>query len=221
MHRKTIAAAAAFVVLAGLASAPSAFATEEAAAPRAAKAAAQPLVFDSNGDVVAGDAEVSSVTLEDEWKPGEKPEISTFACEETKNKPKRVLTKARHFLIDKKEPFSSWLQPGQSASYTVSKQHDIGVEVTVGVAAEAGAFLAKASSSLDITVSASMSVSKGWSVSDTNSTNRAYRVRMGNQGWKIIETREWWVAPCNLKKEVIYSANAPEPGDITLGRFNS
>jgi hypothetical protein len=177
-------------------------------------------VYDDSGAVIEGDREFSEVA-EDATAPTDPDPVSTMACPEVKNPATYTDTKERAFITDKGEPFSSWLKPNQTAEYTTEKQHEIGASVTVGVSAEAGAFLLHAASKLDITVSYKFTVKKNIKVTDTNRSNKDYRVRLGNQGWRIKQIKHWVAPPCNPKSQVTWDVTAPEPGDISLGRFNS
>ena len=39
-------------------------------------------------------------------------------------------------------------------------------------------------------------------LSDTNRTSKGYRVRLGNQGFRLVETKIWYVPPCTRKSRI-------------------
>jgi len=178
-------------------------------------------IFDDNGDVVDGDDEASEVTIDAPTGSHGKPPAGdgNVFCPEVNDKPTVKLTKVRKFIIDTEDPKSSWLERGNGIEFTTTHTHDIGGSVTVGAEAEAGAFLAKAKAKLDITVSYSYNVSNGIKVSAFNANKPPYRVRLGNMGWRIRETKYYVVPPCKPTKKVSYEIIAPEPGDISFGKF--
>ncbi|GAA2510036.1 hypothetical protein [Pilimelia columellifera] len=196
-----------------------------AAAPAAAVApgdhgAVEAPLFDEDGNVIEGDAQETEV----EWTGDPVPPIDTngtFACPEVNNPPRYKLKKSVKFIIAKTDPFSSFLQPGQTAKYTTTKSNEFQAQVTVGVSAEAGAFLAKAAAKLDIQVSNKWVAGTGREVSDTNKTKKAYRVRLGNAGYRVIETMTKIVPPCKAVTRTTWDVVAPDPGDLTLGRFKN
>jgi hypothetical protein len=146
---------------------------------------------------------------------------SARSCPEVNDPAKVTYKGSPHFVVDSGEPFSSWLSPNQTATYTTESAHEISAEVELGTEAEVSGVVAKAKESLKIKAGAKVSVKRALQVSDTNRTNKAYRVRLGSMGWKITRTKEWIAAPCTPKKQVTYKVNAPQVGDISLGRFNS
>ena len=223
MKRKLViiaGALAAVVISAGI---PAAFADEAPTDPGTSASPSPDLVFNEDGTVAQGDEEYSSITWQSTEPPVEKPDgrIHAASCPEVKDPPWYVETKKREFIIDKGEPYSSWLQPGQTAEYTTEKAHEIGATVTVGGTSEVGAWIAKVAVKLEISASYKFTVKKNFKVSDTNKGKAAYRVRLGNMGWRIVETKHWVTSPCVVHSQVTWNVAAPEPGDITLGRFNS
>ncbi len=178
------------------------------------------LVFDSDGSVVEGDAP----TVTEEWfEPNpDAPagDVFMMACPEVNDPAKVTLKGTPKFVIDEAEPFSSWLQPGQSAKYSTETAHEIGADVEVGGESEVGAVIAKAKVSLKIKIAEKNSVKRNLEVADKNDTKKAYRVRLGSMGWKVTRTKSWIAPPCTAKKQITYVVNAPQPGDISLGRFN-
>lgn len=237
--KRTTATAAALLVLLGTAVAAPAYAQSEVP-----MTASSDIVYDEDGNVIAGDAESVSI----EWEgsgveptptapPTADPELddpvpikpiktsgppmTVNACPEVNDKPRVVLTKSRKFIIDKDDPWSTWLLPGQTVDYTTESSHEFSVSVTVGVSAEAGAFVAKAASKLDIQVGYKYTAKSGRKLSDTNSTKKGYRVRLGNQGFRLVETKTWFVPPCTKKTKVTWDVIAPEKGDLSFGRFDS
>jgi hypothetical protein len=201
------------------------------------------VIFDDDGNVVEGDDESVTVPWEgvdssapDDDPAGEQtpddlpvvkppksddPPVTVQSCPEVNDKPTYKLTKSRKFITDKEDPWSTWLLPDQTVSYTTESSHEFGVTVTVGVSAEAGAFLVKAASKLDVAVSYKYTSKKGRTISDTNKTKKGYRVRLGNQGFRVVEKKTWIVPPCKVKTKVTWDLIAPEKGDLSFGRFKS
>lgn len=115
---------------------------------------------------------------------------------------------------------STWLSPGQSVSWTTTGTHSFSLTVTAGVEAEAGVVMAKAKTSLNISVAGQWSTSTSHSVSDTNNTKKGYRAVLGNTGYKLTWTKEWYSAPCQYH-ETAGSLIAPRPGGLSIGRYAS
>ncbi len=82
------------------------------------------------------------------------------------------------FVIDEAEPFSSWLLPRQSASYSTESAHEIGADIEVGGETELSGAVAKAKVSLKIKIAEKNSVKRNFTVSDKNDSKKAYRVRL-------------------------------------------
>ncbi|MEU4218121.1 hypothetical protein [Actinoplanes sp. NPDC026623] len=181
---------------------------------------ADDFVFAPDGSVVEGDFQELTATVY-EPNPEAPTGPSVRSCPEVNDPAKVTYTGSPHFVVDSEEPFSSWLSPNQTATYTTESAHEISAEVELGTEAEVSGVVAKAKETLKIKAGAKISVKRALQVSDSNKTNKAYRVRLGSMGWKITRTKEWIAAPCTPKKKVTYKVNAPQVGDITLGRFNS
>jgi hypothetical protein len=179
------------------------------------------LVFDEHGNVIEGDDESVTIEWQGPLEPVDVPEDTLRACPEVNDPPTYKLTKSRRFIVDKKNPFSSWLLPGQTVTYTTESAHEFGVSITVGTSAEAGAFLAKASAKLDIQAGYKYTAKAGRTISDRNSTSEAYRARLGNLGYRIIETKTYVAPPCKVKTVTTHDMVAPEVGDLSFGRFKS
>jgi hypothetical protein len=179
------------------------------------------IVYDDEGNIIEGDDGYKSVT---EWghlsEAPPQDKIGPFACAEVRNPPKYTYSKTNKFIIDKVNPESSWVEPNQTAEWTTEASHEFNVNVTVGAEAEAGAVFLKASAKLDIQVGYTYASKSGRRLSDTNNTKKGYRVRVGNKGYAIKETKTWVISPCKTMKKVTWYGVAPQLGDLSLGRFN-
>jgi hypothetical protein len=64
--------------------------------------------------------------------------------------------------------YSAWIAPGISVSYSESSSTSVGVTISASLTAEAGAIVAKASTTFGISLSANHSWSRSWTYSGTN-----------------------------------------------------
>ncbi len=101
-----------------------------------------------------------------------------MACPEVNNPAKVTFKGTPKFVIDEAEPFSSWLLPRQSASYSTESAHEIGADIEVGGETELSGAVAKAKVSLKIKIAEKNSVKRNFTVSDKNDSKKAYRVRL-------------------------------------------
>ncbi|GAA2529899.1 hypothetical protein [Pilimelia columellifera] len=172
---------------------------------------------DENGDVV--DGEELEFTFVGE--PTEAEDVtSAMKCPEVDDPPVYSVKSKPHFIKDTSDPMSTWLEPGQSVSWTMESEHTFKLGVEVGAEAEAGVVLAKAKTSLKISAGYEYKSKTGRKVTDKNTGKKGYRAVLGNKGYRITYTKTDIVPPCKVKKTTGRIA-APQVGDLSIGRFNN
>ncbi|HEY8981808.1 MAG TPA: hypothetical protein VIU15_19755 [Streptomyces sp.] len=174
----------------------------------------------NDGTVVGADDEIDFAFEGDEPEP--RPTKSPFGsvCPEVNQPPEYTVKGKPYFLADKDEPQSTWLQPRQSVSWNVSGSHTFTFDVNGGYEAEGKIIVAKAKVKIDVKIGNSWTWSGSQTVSDTNSTNKAYRAVLGQVGWKLTSVKTWYAPPC-VKKTKTLTVKAPRKGDMSIGRQKS
>ncbi|WP_329219356.1 hypothetical protein OG352_22805 [Streptomyces sp. NBC_01485] len=174
----------------------------------------------NDGTVVGVDDETDFAFDGDE--PEERPSKSAFGsvCPEV-NQPATYTVKGKpYFLADKDEPQSTWLLPRQSVKWEVSGSHTFTFDVSGGYEAEAKIIVAKAKVKVDVKIGNSWTWTGSQTVTDKNSTSKAYRAVLGQVGWKLTSVKTWYAPPC-VKKTKTIIVKAPRKGDMSIGRQNS
>jgi hypothetical protein len=173
-----------------------------------------------NDGTVIGPDETITFTFQGD-KPEDDGNVHAQSCPEVNDRPTYTVTGKLHFIADKSHPQSSWLEPRQSVDWAVSGSHTFTWDVKAGFEVEAGAILAKAKIKVDVGISNSWTWNATMTVHDVNNTKKGYRAVLGQVGWALNGTKTWFVPPCTLKTQKDIKFNAPQKGDMSIGRQNS
>ena len=178
-----------------------------------------------DAQVVLNDGTVVHVNDEVEFTfTGDRSSVKTpkvaAACPEVNDPPTYKVKGTPYFLPDEKKPQSTWLLPRQTVSWTITGSHTFTWDFAVGYEAEASIIVEKAKVKVDTKISNSWTWTGTQAVTDTNTTNKAYRAVLGQVGWKLTSVKTWIAAPCTVKTKNIV-VKAPRRGDISIGRQNS
>jgi hypothetical protein len=174
-----------------------------------------------DGTVVGPEDELTTTFVgEPEGSDRDIPPGTISMCAEVKDPPTYTVKGTPKFIADESHPQSTWLLPRQTVSWNITGSHTFIWDISGGVETEAGAIIAKAKMKFDTKISNSWTWSGSQTVSDTNTTKKAYRAVLGSVGWKLTSVKTWTAPPCKVKHKTIVVVT-PRKGDLSIGRQSS